>query len=186
MFIKKSALSKLIKGTFKSETLRIRTTQTSYIFGGLQWMIRIDKEMLPNEIKGDLIKCCGELPAVGEQILVLKGGNQQEIPGMDLREDESAAFYVKTDLTLPNRRLYQEPMHGRIAAAPIAIADNIGSEFCENSESGVADPEVSIYTFTWSNSAMELQALRLNTAEWATIVKHMEGVRLVREEMQEA
>lgn len=184
MFIKPSALSKLIKGTFKSETLRIRTTQTSNIFGGLQWLIRIDREMLPNEIKGDLIKCCGELPAVGEQILVLKGGNQQEIPGMDIR-DEDNAFYVKTDLTLPNRRLYQEPMHGRIAAAPIAIADNIASEFCEDSESGVTDPEVSRYTFTWSNSAMELQTLRLDTAEWATIVKHMEGVRLAREEIQE-
>ena len=185
MFINKKRVNKLIQETMKTGTLRIRTTETSYIFGGLLWQIKIDKEMLPNETKGALITCCGELPAIGEQILVLKEGNQQEIPSIDIYEPESVACYVRTDLTIPGRRLYQEPMTGKIAAAPIGIADSIGNEFCDNAESGVSDPEVGRDTFTWSNSAMELQTGRMTIEDYLTVIKHMEGVRIVREEMQE-
>ena len=185
MFINKKRVNKLIKETMKTGTLRIRTTEGSYIFGGLRWMIRIDKEMLPNETKGALITCCGELPDIGEQILVLKEGNQQEIPSIEIYDPESAACYVRTDLTIPGRRLYQEPMTGKIAAAPLGIADSIGNEYCDKAESGVTDPEVSRSTFTWSNSAMELQTGRMLTEDYMTVIKHMEGVRIVREEMQE-
>ena len=141
--------------------------------------------MLPNEVKGALITCCGELPAIGEQILSLKEGNQQEIPSIDIETPEEMACYTRTDLTLPGRRLYQEPMTGKIAAVSIGIADNIDNKWCDTAESGVTDPEVSRLSFIWSNSAMELQTRRMMTEDYLTVIKHMEGVRLVREEMQE-
>lgn len=83
-----------------------------------------------------------------------------------------------------------ETMHGASvktlqAAAPLGIADSIGNEYCDKAESGVTDPEVSRSTFTWSNSAMELQTGRMLTEDYLTVIKHMEGVRIVREEMQE-
>lgn len=194
MFIKKSVLKKMIKTAYAKEYLHIRNTGHELIFGSLYWIIKIDFEAIPKEIKAALIECCGELPDIGEQYLVTKDGNQLEVATLDIRTETGLPItYLKLGLIMqPNdsdeqRRLYQSEVTGTIIAAPEYLAANMGNMYLAENESAMNGPVCAGIWLTWSNSSMILQAMRYKTDEYAPAIEALENlVRNARDVSDEA
>lgn len=67
MFLKENAVKKLIKAAYNRNELLIANLQQDYIICGSRCVIRIDKNRLPNKIKGAIIELTGEFPVKGEK-----------------------------------------------------------------------------------------------------------------------
>ena len=80
MFIKASAFKKLIKNAWSKEGLTIGAADGELFLAGGYWVIRVDREEIPNKIKAAIIELTGELPTEGQVFTSRKGeDNQYEI-----------------------------------------------------------------------------------------------------------
>ena len=79
MFIKASNFNKLIKKTYKGTGLLVARINENIYIGGNSWLLKTNKDFMPNKIKAMIIELIGEFPANGEMYTATPNGNQMEI-----------------------------------------------------------------------------------------------------------
>lgn len=72
MFINTTAFKRLIKGAYNTIGLTVGATKEEYFFEGGTWVIRVDKEFLPNKEKAAVIELVAEMPSPGEVFKAVK------------------------------------------------------------------------------------------------------------------
>lgn len=81
MFVSTKGFKKLIKASYDTDGLTVGASDEEYFFEGGSWVIRVEKEHLPNKEKAAVIELTGELPAAGEVFKAKKKcPNQYLIP----------------------------------------------------------------------------------------------------------
>ena len=76
MFIGTNEFKKLIKAAYNNGRLVMGATEEEFFLEG-GWVIRIDRDELPNKEKAAIIELTGEFPAAGQVFKASKGENNQ-------------------------------------------------------------------------------------------------------------
>ena len=95
MFFKTTVLKRMFKNAYKGAGLTVGHSEKvnehgeviaeGYYVGGMRWVIWLDAEHMPKEVKAAIIELCGELPVAGEVFKAYKdGGNQYGIEGCEI------------------------------------------------------------------------------------------------------
>ena len=81
MFVTTKGFKKLIKASWETAGLTVGADEEEYFFEGGSWVIRIQKDCLPNKEKAAVVELAGELPQTGSVFTAKKKcPNQYVIP----------------------------------------------------------------------------------------------------------
>lgn len=94
MFLKESAVKKIIKGAYSRSELFIANLKMDYIIYCSRWIIQIDKKSMPNKIKGAIIELTGEFPEQGEKKCY--GPDNEYVPEVEKEEKWEKVLDVGT------------------------------------------------------------------------------------------
>ena len=92
MFIKPSKFEKLIKTAYKGGRLHVGNDGENFLAAGAGWSMSMRKDLIPKELRAIIIKYVGRMPDVDEYFLALEDGDQTEVPGAFIGEEETSGL----------------------------------------------------------------------------------------------
>ncbi len=197
MFINTTAFKKLIKNAYSTSGLTVGADEEEYFFEGGIWVIRVDKNFLPNKEKAAVIELTGELPAAGEVFkAVKKQANQYlvnnnpvwdiqtQFKEADLKFNVTKAVYETDDQTV--RVLQYEKDNTCIAVSEVFIGliDIKAMDGAE--ETMIEGPAARGRILYWGNNIMTMAAGAITPEENSPLNEYLQllsNVELPKKEM---
>lgn len=108
MFISTNEFKKLIKAAYNNGRLVMGATEEEFFLEGGSWVLRIDRDELPNKEKAAIIELTGEFPAAGLVFKACKGENNQYLVPENNIWNVREVFERCTEEMKVTRALYQK------------------------------------------------------------------------------
>lgn len=197
MFINTTAFKRLIKGAYNTIGLTVGATEKEYFFEGGTWVIRVDKEFLPNKEKAAVIELVGEMPLSGEVFkAVKKCANQYLInnnPAWDIKTEFKEAkltFNVtKAVYELDDRiiRVLQCEKDNTCIAIDEVFIGLIDTKAIDSAKETMLEGPVASNNFMyWGNNVMTMAAGVIASGEDSPLTEYLQllsNVELQKKEM---
>lgn len=197
MFINTTAFKRLIKGAYNTIGLTVGATEKEYFFEGGTWVIRVDKEFLPNKEKAAVIELVGEMPLSGEVFkAVKKCANQYLInnnPAWDIKTEFKEAkltFNVtKAVYELDDRiiRVLQYEKDNTCIAIDEVFIGLIDTKAIDSAKETMLEGPVASNNFMyWGNNVMTMAAGVIASGEDSPLTEYLQllsNVELQKKEM---
>lgn len=92
MFIKPSKFEKLMKAAYKGGRLHVGNDGENFLAAGAGWSMSMKENLIPKELRAIIIKYVGRMPDIDEYFLALEDGDQTEVPGAFIGEEETSGL----------------------------------------------------------------------------------------------